>query len=172
MKAYPKPEKEVICFECEEPVLLRNDLFLITDTSSKNKYQVVPIHVDCYGRYLKKKPYTRFFNQIKMQVNALVIVFAFFVLFFGIYFLFLVLTVEFIFSAMMLIMAFGFAFLTFRANRRSKKMISFEWGSFEKYLPAACEQCTETIPPGEQVCGACGWKYGQSASKSKQKLKH
>lgn len=54
MKAYPKSEKEVVCFECGKPILYRDDLYFVANKSKMSSGEYVPIHLDCYGQTLKR----------------------------------------------------------------------------------------------------------------------
>jgi len=177
MKAYPKSEKEVVCFECKKPILSRDDLFITHQKGSHSKYDYIPVHMDCYGRVLKRnrkisKPFSSVDDTRISKILRKVAIPTFFIgiaLFYTSTFL-----NEFRNSLGATLGSFmtTYALTTFVLSFLQGKKYKYIWNEFEQHLPSTCEQCTKTIPPGEQVCGACGWKYGQSASKSKRKLKH
>lgn len=174
-KAYPKSEKEVICFECAKSIHSRNDLFVTYQKGSPYKYDYIPVHVDCYGRVLKRNRKTsKPFSPVdEIRTSKILRKMAIPIFFFGVVLLYAsAFTDEFrnSFAANIGLFMASYALATFGLSFYKGKRYKYIWQAFEGYLPATCKQCTKTIPPGETVCVACGWKYGQSASK--KKLKH
>lgn len=170
MKAYPKAEREVVCFECKKPILSRDDLFFTHNKKSTSKYKFVAIHTACYGKKLKRNP------NVNPPINSTYVANSFKPMVTLASVMTLIGLVSILFanaSITGLIIGIPFGILgvfAFVALYFSQKRLDYLWNAFEQYLPATCEQCTKTILPGRRICAACGWKYGQSAKK--QKLKH
>lgn len=173
MKAYPKPEKEVVCCKCGKPILSRDDLFVIKNKSSRSKHKLEPIHVDCYGSAFKEnsgikpqKPISR----AGYIAGTLV----------GLYFLGTAIvifnsiqptsdsteTLIGLLASLFFLILTGMVIMGFVSDLKNSKFVKQLYSS----LPALCERCTKTIPVGKIICAACGWKYGQTIKR--EKLKH
>ncbi len=170
MKAYPKPEKEVVCSVCQKPIQSRDDLILIRRGISSYKYRIEPMHADCFSAAFRKDPQIK--SYIKLSVKGVVEVFI----------AFLVATLLLFFgteigkdseSVSLLFAAFPIAsiillFAAFDVNHRVKHV----WETFESPLPATCSRCKEKIPPGGNYCPVCKKKYNRSQWRLKKKLKN
>lgn len=133
-KAYPKSEKEVVCFECNKPILSRDDILLIENSSVPYRHSLVPIHFDCYGEVFKKSPNKRPYKLPSLMTTRIALIFSILV---GLVSLIMsIVNGNLVAGVMASTAVFLFAMIPFFTLLYYKNKANFIWDKFERSLPA------------------------------------